>query len=220
MASDKQIKYVWHPNVRRYRGTNGRFVPATRVKRAVDKASQTFSEELRDRTQRLKDDFHPEDFYTWVADTRKEIQQFHNGVVAVALGGIAAALKFATTNSAVWATMEQAIGAQLSWFDRYVWGIVVGTADLDPNRASMYPLAGYGMYQNAVRIREATNRGYDEEQRVLTPGNNCDTCVNQASLGWQPLGTLNAIGDSECGGRCRCDFIYRNRSDDEDENED
>jgi hypothetical protein len=37
----------------------------------------------------------------------------------------------------------------------------------------------------------------------------CITCKEQSDLGWQPLGSLNEIGDSECGGGCDCYFEWR-----------
>jgi hypothetical protein len=38
---------------------------------------------------------------------------------------------------------------------------------------------------------------------------NCDTCLAQAALGWQPIGSLNPIGASECRARCHCWFNFR-----------
>ena len=36
-------------------------------------------------------------------------------------------------------------------------------------------------------------------------------CISYASEGWQPLGTLAEIGDSQCGIYCKCYFEYRDR---------
>lgn len=36
----------------------------------------------------------------------------------------------------------------------------------------------------------------------------CQTCTSQTDLGWQSLGTLLPIGDSECMGNCDCFLMY------------
>jgi len=42
---------------------------------------------------------------------------------------------------------------------------------------------------------------------------NCNGCLEQAGLGWQPIGTLDEIGAEECGNNCRCEYEYRNSKD-------
>ncbi len=51
--------------------------------------------------------------------------------------------------------------------------------------------------------------GYGEERRVLGDALHCEDCPPLAALGWQPIGTLPMIGDTECGGHCHCHFEYR-----------
>ncbi len=50
---------------------------------------------------------------------------------------------------------------------------------------------------------------YNEERRVLGDAMHCLDCPPLAALGWQPIGTLPMIGDTECGGHCHCHFEYR-----------
>jgi hypothetical protein len=38
---------------------------------------------------------------------------------------------------------------------------------------------------------------------------NCNGCLEQAGLGWQPIGTLDEIGAEECNQNCRCEFEYQ-----------
>jgi hypothetical protein len=40
----------------------------------------------------------------------------------------------------------------------------------------------------------------------------CDDCPPLAAQGWQPLGTLPDIGDTECGGQCHCHFEYQDHN--------
>jgi len=49
------------------------------------------------------------------------------------------------------------------------------------------------------------------ERRVLghPRGEHCEDCPPLAAMGWQPLGTLPAIGDSECKWLCLCHFEYQ-----------
>lgn len=84
-------------------------------------------------------------------------------------------------------------------------------------RAEMY---GNAAHQAAQKIQRAAIRRGDAgktgrpharwERRVL--GNpkteHCTDCPPLAAAGWQPLGTLPDIGDSECGGFCLCHFEY------------
>lgn len=47
------------------------------------------------------------------------------------------------------------------------------------------------------------------ERRILGKENNCPECPEYADAGWQPIGTLPAIGQgSSCGANCGCRFIY------------
>lgn len=75
--------------------------------------------------------------------------------------------------------------------------------------------ARMNMYGNAIRssyyegertAKEAA--GYTMERRVLNPGESCPDCIEYAGMDWQPIGTLPAIGDSQCLGNCNCNFEY------------
>lgn len=210
MPTKEKIK--WWQNVRRYRGKNGRFISERNVAGYVDQTARNFSEEVRNRTQKLVDDFDEPKFRDWVSKTRKEIKALHNAATIIALGGKKASIRYASQNAEVWRDAQQAIGEQLAFFDRFTLGIVTGSVSINQamvNRASLYALAAYQTYQNAVRLREVAAAGYDEEMRVTQSGNPCNTCKAQAALGWQKVGTLRRLGDSECISRCRCYFKYR-----------
>lgn len=76
-------------------------------------------------------------------------------------------------------------------------------------RAAMYADSARTMQKQAERQFMA-NEGIDEERRVLGPDeNHCPDCPAYAELGWQPIGTLPQIGDSQCGHNCKCTFEYR-----------
>jgi hypothetical protein len=74
-------------------------------------------------------------------------------------------------------------------------------------RAEQYGNAGWTGPQNALRARAQPNGTV--ERRVHTrkePHAECSTCIEQTAMGWQPIGVLNNLGDSECLGNCDCAF--------------
>lgn len=84
-------------------------------------------------------------------------------------------------------------------------------------RAGSYGLAVWSVAQNVGRLLPrppgpsrvpGVPRGW--ERRILDDGpvSHCATCPQQAAMGWCPPGVLLAVGQSECGIRCRCHFTY------------
>ena len=68
-------------------------------------------------------------------------------------------------------------------------------------------------WQSSQRINRSAAIGQGiakRERRVL--GNpktsHCEDCPPLAEMGWQPVGTLPDIGDTECGPLCLCHFEY------------
>ncbi len=95
--------------------------------------------------------------------------------------------------------------------------IIIGPAPMTPGqfvaRAEQY---GNSVWQATVNgDRAATVRAAVmlEERRVLgrPKTEHCHDCPPLAALGWQPLGTLPALGDTECGNLCLCHFEYRDK---------
>lgn len=74
----------------------------------------------------------------------------------------------------------------------------------------MYGGAPRGTYEEMRRRYEGQVNGMEEERRLLEKdGANCPGCLDQADLGWQPIGTLDPIGAEECQVNCRCEFEFR-----------
>ena len=68
---------------------------------------------------------------------------------------------------------------------------------------------------NAVaRAKVIGSRRYTEERgfhgKLLD--DMCQVCRDRVRAGWVPIGTLPAIGDSECRGQCHCYFKYRDEN--------
>lgn len=69
-------------------------------------------------------------------------------------------------------------------------------------------------WQSAQRInrKAAVSQGIAKrERRVLghPKFSHCTDCPPLAEMGWQPVGTLPDIGDTECGPLCLCHFSYQ-----------
>ncbi len=77
-------------------------------------------------------------------------------------------------------------------------------------RAEQYGDAAWGAAQQVNRKRMIRGGQYTQEMRVHGKyvDDMCDTCRNAVEQGWVPIGTLPAIGDSECLGNCHCFFKY------------
>ena len=39
----------------------------------------------------------------------------------------------------------------------------------------------------------------------------CKTCLAESNKGWQPLGSLREIGDSECQSGCDCFYMWKDK---------
>ena len=74
-------------------------------------------------------------------------------------------------------------------------------------RMNLYKESAYAAMEDMQR-RNMEQNGYTQERRVLAQVDNCDDCIEYAGMGWQPIGTLPAIGDSVCITNCKCEFEY------------
>jgi hypothetical protein len=77
-------------------------------------------------------------------------------------------------------------------------------------RAEQYGSAAWQGGQKVMRRRQKESGGARWERRILghPRTEHCSDCPPIARLGWQPIGTLPDIGDTECGGMCYCHFEY------------
>jgi hypothetical protein len=80
-------------------------------------------------------------------------------------------------------------------------------------RTEQYAGVAWGHAINARREKVKRSGRYTMERRVhakpLGQHDACETCLGESARGWQPIGTLLPIGDSECLGiRCDCFYEY------------
>lgn len=81
-------------------------------------------------------------------------------------------------------------------------------------RVEMYGGAVHGTTQRVIRDKMRRLGVFVAERRVhrkpLSEHLYCKTCIEESRKGWQPLGTLREIGDSECGiAACDCYFVWK-----------
>jgi hypothetical protein len=75
-------------------------------------------------------------------------------------------------------------------------------------RAELYSFALWGVAQ-AVGHERAMRDGYTEGLSELGASDHCDQCLDQAAMGWQPIGSLILPGLRICRSRCACSLSYR-----------
>ena len=200
-------RYAWLPNAGstgRYRDrATGRFVKELQVRADLDKyidAKNTrldaLANQLRNREISLAD---------WQLQMRNEMRMMHNNAAMVAKGGKA------QMTQADWGRTGRELRSQYEYLDKWAADIASGKVPLDgrlAQRAKLYGQAARGTYEQSRRA-QAADKGNEEEQRILHAAESCVDCIQYAALGWQPIGSLPKIGDSQCRSRCRCTFSYR-----------
>lgn len=141
----------------------------------------------------------------WNFELRQQIQAGNLAAAALAFGG----LKNASPSNLEIA--ENFADQQMRFFENFAAAVFSGALILNgifAARSGMYGSAVYSSFENARRERER-QRGMNEERRILGAADHCPICLSENAKGWVAIGTLRAIGDSECRSRCRCWFSYR-----------
>lgn len=197
--------FRWEAESLRFRGPDGRFVDAARVRAAVDAAASVASDELEAIARRYS--AGSIDLATWEKESRAVLRRSHVAVAAIAAGG-----KDRMSPAAV-----GRVGGRLRSEYEYLFLLAreVDRGDVSPAqlaaRARMFG-AGTTRSYEAARRAEMTTAGYREEKRTTHSGDSCPECLEYESRGWQPIGTMPGTGEScSCRSRCLCTFEYRGR---------
>jgi hypothetical protein len=196
--------FSWDPVGARYRDTaTGRYVPAGQVRAALDAVVDGSAERMRAIAGRLQSG--EISLKEWQLGMAREIKAVHVAATASSAGG------FAQLSQADLGWVGQRVRTQYQYLDRYAREIASGKQPMDGtllSRAALYGHAGRATGREAER-RESRLRGDDEARRVLGVADHCRTCLSEARRGWQPIGDLRAIGDTECGPNDACHFETR-----------
>jgi len=152
-------------------------------------------------------------FAAWALITKAQIRIVHIVGAALAVGGfnvLRDAVNGKPNAPNVSASILQKIGDAISrefkFFERFAKQAQTGKNT--PARAGMYAEAGRGTFED-VRSDIAKAAGNTEERRLLGVADHCSDCVVEAAKGWQPIGSLRAIGDSLCKTHCHCKKEFR-----------
>lgn len=202
MPTPLEERYAWQPSAGttgRYRDrATGRFVSELNVRADLDKYIDAknanldaLANQLRNREISLAD---------WQLQMRNEMRNMHNAAAMVAKGGRA------QMTQADWGRVGRELRNQYAYLDKWAADIASGKAPLDGRlayRARLYGQASRKTYEQERRAI-AAEKGNTQERRILHAAESCDDCIEYAALGWQPIGSLPAIGDSQCRSNCKC----------------
>lgn len=148
------------------------------------------------------------DHGSFYENTTRILRRLYMGAAIVGAGGLAN-----TTQSVIDRIQDftsKSFDLLFNFTDQMVEKQSVEQSDM--NRLQSYVDSSYAAAESARRnvvAASQTPTQITEERRILTPGDSCATCIEEAGKGWVPVGTLKPIGQSECGRRCRCNFEYR-----------
>lgn len=198
-------EYAWNEEAGRYVSlTTGRFVPFSAVRDALESVIDASAVRMNVVTQQLIDGQIP--LAEWQAGMMEQIKLAHTAAAAASRGG------WAQMSQADWGATGRMIRDQYDYLRNFAEEIASGKQALDGRalvRADLYGDAARGTFEQMRRRYEQQQNGMTEERRMLGDADHCPGCLEQASLGWQPIGTLDPIGAEECITRCHCNFIYR-----------
>lgn len=195
--------FRYNAGARRYIGPNGRFITQRALIADLERVTAGAQAEILNISRQLQ--AGEISLAQWQLGMRDQMKAIHTTQGAIAKGG------WAQMSQSDWGAVGQISREQYAFLQRFAIQIESGQQPLNGTflrRAGMYADAGRGTYWQMKR-REAQAQGKGEERRIRYPGDSCKTCIEQANLGWQPVGVLNRIGDSECRTNCRCQFEFR-----------
>jgi hypothetical protein len=145
----------------------------------------------------------------WYDTMRAHMKRTHVIAGSIAKGG------WKQMTQADWGRLGAMTKREYAYLNRFARQLASGQIALEGKvvqRAGMYANAGHKTYQENLRIR-AAEYSYREERRLIgARGESCDDCIVEAAKGWQPIGTLRPIGDSQCVSNCGCYFEFRERN--------
>jgi hypothetical protein len=140
----------------------------------------------------------------WRRGFERYVTSSHVLAAALAVGGIAAAVRNADVQSR--------IDSELRYADNFAHEIregKAGTFKQIKSRAVSYLMAvpiTYGIISLIVRKVMGTQT---EARRVRRASESCQACIDWARRGWVPIEKMVPIGNLTCRSRCRCFIEYR-----------
>ncbi len=197
--------FGWNETAGRYINlSTGKFISSTEVRDALEVVMDASAIRMNNITQQLVDG--SVSLAEWQSGMAEQIKLAHTASAASARGG------WAQMSQSDWGAAGRMIRTQYDYLQGFAEDVASGKQALNGQalmRADLYADAPRGTFEEMRRRYETMQNGMEEEQRVLGAADHCPGCLEQAALGWQPVGTLDPIGDEECLTRCHCKFRYR-----------
>lgn len=199
----KTPAFRWSAKAGQYIRPNGRFVPRTEVRRAIDKALDAEKARALDLANRLR--AGTISLERWRSEMRDMIKTVHLYSASAASGG------WAQLSAADFGRIGQIVRGEYAYLEKFARGIARGKVPLDGNflnRAKMYAEAGRDSYHQTERA-SARRAGKREERNILHPADHCGGCLAASAEGWVKIGKLVPIGRRDCRRKCRCSLRFR-----------
>jgi hypothetical protein len=187
----------------RYRLANGRFLSTAGLSRILEGQIAATGANMRADAEALQ--AGRINLTEWQISMERRVKSLHLLTAAMEHGG------FSRLSRADLGWIGSEVRRQYGYLANFARQLESGAQALDGRflaRVALYAEAGRGTEREAAR-RLARLAGAVEERRILGAADHCKTCVGEARKGWQPLGVLKRIGDSECRSRCRCTWATR-----------
>lgn len=203
-GNDLTPGYGWNEDAGRYVDlSTGRFVSQAQIRTALDATLRDAQDEIRDLARGLNEGWIS--LPDWQQRMAQEVKLIHLASGAEAVGG------WAQLDQREYGRIGYELRRQYEYLQNFALQIERGEQRLNGtliNRALMYGESGRRTYEQVRRAGMAL-REMNQERRVLGVADHCDDCIRIAAEGWQPIGTLPPIGDSQCLTHCHCTFDYR-----------
>jgi hypothetical protein len=197
--------FGWNETAGRYINlSTGRFISPSEVRDALETVMDASAIRMNNITQQLVDG--SVSMAEWQSTMMEQIKVAHTAAAASARGG------WAQMSQSDWGAAGRMIRTQYEKLNGFAEQVASGKQKLNGQalmRADLYADAPRGTFEEMRRRYETMQNGAEEERRNLGEADHCDGCLDQAELGWQPVGTLDPIGGEECLTRCHCKFSYR-----------
>lgn len=201
-TDDPRAPWQWEPRARRYRGPRGQWIGVNSMR----ELKEQFIEAQKAKMEKLVERMANGDITRreWVLASREVIKGTYVDLYALSKGG-----RGAMTQSD-YGKLGAMLKGQYQRLQEFEAALRDGklTQQGAAYRAKLYINSARQVFSEGER-GAAQTAGMDEERRVLHPAEHCQDCKDYAARGWQPLGTLPKIGESECRVNCRCTFEFR-----------
>lgn len=142
----------------------------------------------------------------WQIAMREYIRVIHREAALVSMGGVE------NMTPATWGYLGYLVKRQYQFLDGFAADIAANpSAWLNGRllvRMKLYGQAEWSTFEEMIRFQKRLE-GWTEERRQLGVADHCDGCLQQASLSWRPINTLETIGSQQCATNCHCVFLYR-----------